>query len=252
MRHVDRTNLGGPHSRFQTTQWLEIRALAGLDEDQRREVLNGLIERYWKPVYCYLRRQGCDNEKAKDLTQGFFHDIVMGHHLIEQADQAKGRFRTLLLTALDRYVISVHRRQTAAKRHPTGGTISLDETQETVLSTAAQAMKPDEAFTYAWAVQLLQDVLAELREGCVRDGKEVHWELFDARVLAPIITGREPAALSELCARFGIATPVKAENMIVTVKRRFQAAMKHRVREYVSCDEEVDQEIRDLMGILSR
>ncbi len=252
MRHSDRTNIGGSRSRFETTQWLEIRALAGLGEDQRREILNGLIERYWKPVYCYLRRQGCDNEKAKDLTQGFFHEIVMGRHLIEQADEAKGRFRTLLLTALDRYVIGVHRRQIAAKRRPTGGTISLDETQETVLSTAAKAMKPDEAFTYAWAVQLLQDVLAELSQRCARDGKEVHWELFNARVLVPIITGREPAVLSELCTRFGIDTPVKAENMIVTVKRRFQAAMKQRVREYVSCDEDVEQEIRDLMEILSR
>jgi len=251
VRNSDRTNLGGSRSTFQTTQWLELRALAGLDEDQRREVLNGLIGRYWKPVYCYLRRKGYDNESAKDLTQGFFHEIVMGRHLIERADEAKGRFRTFLLTALDRYVISVHRRQTAAKRSPAAGMIPLDETQEAILSTAAKGMRPDEAFTYAWAVQLVQEVLTELQERCSRDGKDIHWELFQARVVDPIITAREPVPLSQLCARLGIATPVKAENMIVTVKRRFQTAMKHRVREYVASDEQVEQEIRDLMAILS-
>ncbi|MBN1359884.1 MAG: sigma-70 family RNA polymerase sigma factor [Sedimentisphaerales bacterium] len=252
MAKSDRTQLGGPRSRFQTTQWLEIRALADLDEAQRKEALNALIGRYWKPVYCYLRRKGHDNENAKDLTQSFFQDIVLGRHLVERADETQGRFRTFLLTALDRYVVSVHRRQMAAKRRPADGTISLDETQEAVLAAAAKDLRPDEAFTYAWAVQLLEEVLAESHQQCVHDGKEVHWELFRARVLHPIITGREPESLSELCERFGIATAVKAENMIVTVRRRFQAAMKNRVRDYVSCDEEVEQEIRDLMAILSR
>ncbi len=252
MSKRDRTQLGGSRSRFQTTQWLEIRALAGLNDDERNEVLNTLIDRYWKPVYCYLRRKGYDNEGAKDLTQGFFQDVVMGRHLIERAEEGQGRFRTFLLTALDRYVISVHRRETAAKRRPAEQVISLDETQEAVLSTAARDMKPDEVFAYAWAVQLLEEILAELRQQCVQDGKEVHWQLFSTRTLDPIISGQEPPALSELCQQFDVATPVKAENMIVTIKRRFQAAMKRRVREYVSCDDDVEQEIRDLMEILSR
>jgi RNA polymerase sigma-70 factor (ECF subfamily) len=231
---------------------MEIRALAGLSENERREVLNGLIERYWKPVYCYLRRHGYGNDSAKDLTQGFFHEIVMGRRLIERADESQGRFRTFLLTALDRYVISVHRRQTAAKRRPAEGIVSLDETQETILSTVAKDMKPDEAFAYAWAIDLLGNVLKELEEHCLCDGKEIHWKLFNARVLEPIISGGEPPALSELCEQLGVATPVKAENMIVTVRRRFQAAMRSHVREYVSSDEEAEQEIRDLMTILSR
>jgi len=40
--------------------------------------------------------------------------------------------------------------------------------------------------------------------------------------------------------------------MIVTVKRRFQAAMSSRVRQHVDSDEEVKQEIQDLMKILSK
>jgi DNA-directed RNA polymerase specialized sigma24 family protein len=252
VKNFDRTNVGGSRSRFETTQWAEMRAFAGLDESQRRVVLDGLIDKYWKPVYCYLRRKGYDNERAKDLTQGFFHEIVMGCRLIEKADESKGRFRTFLLTALNRYVVSTHRHQTAGKRRPAGGVAALHETAETTLSRASEDMGPDEAFTYTWAIELLQEVLAELKEQCRHDGKEVHWHLFQARVLDPILGRQEPPALSQLCEQFNVASPVKAENMIVTVKRRFQAAMRSRVREYVASDGDVEQEICDLMTILSR
>ena len=243
--------MGGSRSTFAVTQWSQMHAFAGLSPDQQKVVLDELVGRYWKPVYCYLRRKGCDNERAKDLTQGFFHEIVMGRQFIEQAEEGKGRFRTFLLTALDRYVISAHRREAASKRRPAEGTIPLDDTADTV-SIAAQSMGPDEAFTYAWALELLHDVLSDVERQCIRDGKGVHWQLFHLRVVEPILTGQDPPPLAQLCERFSVPTAVKAENMIVTVKRRFQTAMRDRVSQYVAADEEVEQEIRDLMEILSR
>jgi DNA-directed RNA polymerase specialized sigma24 family protein len=251
VRRSDRTNMGGPQSTFAVTQWTQMHAFAGLSPDQQKVVLEELMSRYWKPVYCYLRRKGYDNEQAKDLTQGFFHEIVMGQQLIKQADESKGRFRTFLLTALDHYAISVHRHETASKRCPSQGMTPLDDTEDAVAATAVN-MGPDEAFTYAWALELLRDVLAEVEHQCMQDGKEVHWQLFQSHVVEPIMTGGDPPPLERLCNQFGIATPTKAENMIVTVKRRFQAAMKDRVSQYVMSDGEVEQEIRDLMEILSR
>jgi RNA polymerase sigma-70 factor (ECF subfamily) len=243
--------MGGLRSTFAVTQWSQMRAFAGLSPDQQKAVLEELAARYWKPVYCYLRRKGYDNEQAKDLTQGFFHEVVMGRQLIERADESKGRFRTFLLTALDRYVISVHRRQTASKRCPTAGMTPLDDTADAA-SAAAASLGPEEAFTYAWAIELLQDVLDQVERQCVQDGKQVHWQLFHLHVVEPIITGQEPPSLVQLCGRFDIPATTRAENMIVTVKRRFQAAMRDRVSQYVGSDEEIEQEIRDLMEILSR
>ena len=40
--------------------------------------------------------------------------------------------------------------------------------------------------------------------------------------------------------------------MIVTVKRRFQGALMRQIRQVVDSDAEVEQEIQDLMEILSR
>jgi len=251
MKGSDRTKIGGSRSTFLVTQWSQINAFAGLNPDQQQAVLTDLVAAYWKPVYCYLRRKGYGNEDAKDLTQGFFHEVVMGRHLIEQADETRGRFRTLLLTALDRYVISVHRQQTASKRRPAIA-VSLPDDAADALSVVATDMGPQEAFVYAWACDLIREVLADVQHRCTQDDKQVHWQLFYLRVVEPLFTGRPALPLGQLCEKFDVPTTVKAENMIVTVRRRFQTAMKDRVRQYVSSDNEVDQEIRDLMEILSR
>ena len=59
----------------------------------------------------------------------------------------------------------------------------------TCLILASKEMKPDEAFTYIWASVLLDEVITKVKQGCCRDGKQFHWDLFNAHVLDPIITG---------------------------------------------------------------
>ena len=84
--------MGGADRGFQETHWTQIIAARTSDTEHRREVLNGLLACYWKPIYCYLRRKGCDNDKAKDLTQGFLHEVVLGRNLVFKADQPKASF----------------------------------------------------------------------------------------------------------------------------------------------------------------
>jgi len=252
MRRSGKTSMGGTKSGFQTTHWSVIRSAKTYDQARRKLISDGLIRTYWKPIYCYLRRKGYDNEAAKDLTQSFFREVVLGRKLVQRADEAKGRFRAFLLTALNHYITSVHRADVASKRRPRDGIVSLEQFDEESVSVAAKDMRPEDIFTYVWASVLMDDVIAEVKEGCFRDGKGVHWEVFRARVLDPIIVGVGPKPVSELCRRLHIENKEKVSNMIVTVKRRFQVAMSHRVRQHVDSDEEVEQEIRDLMEILSK
>ena len=112
-RYDYRTAIGGTKTKFGTTSWTKILDARTSTEERHSLIINELLDRYWKPVYCYLRHKGYDNEKAKDLTQGFFHEVVLGRDLLKQADKAKGKFRTFLLTALDRYTVDVYREETA-------------------------------------------------------------------------------------------------------------------------------------------
>ena len=80
MGYQDQTDIGGVRDAFFTTHWSLIEGVK--KHQDRDQVLIGLlIERYWKPVYCYLRRKGYQNEQAKDLTQSFFHEVVLNRRL---------------------------------------------------------------------------------------------------------------------------------------------------------------------------
>jgi RNA polymerase sigma-70 factor (ECF subfamily) len=199
-----------------------------------------------------LSHKGYANAEAKDMTQGFFDEIVLGRDLFDRADQSKGRFRSLLLTALNHYVTSVYRHEAAAKRRPKDGMVSLGEFDGVPLAARAKVMSPDDAFTYIWASILLQEVVGEVEHKCSADGQELHWQLFYTRVLEPAVNGAAPEPLGDICRRLGIEDSSKGANMIVTIRRKFQAAIKNRVRQYVDSDEDVKQEIHDLMKILSK
>ncbi len=123
--YQDQTDMGGIREAFLTTHWSLVEHIQS-DDDKDRALIGLLLDRYWKPVYCYLRHKGYVNEDAKDLTQGFFHEVVLNKDLVGRADQSKGRFRTFLLHALDQYLSNEKRRQTTQKRSPKGKLVSFD------------------------------------------------------------------------------------------------------------------------------
>ena len=247
----DKTSIGGPNERFETTDWTHILDAQAAGGVAQRTALGGLIAQYWKPVYCYLRRKGHDNESAKDLTQGFFEEVVLRRGLIRKADRTKGRFRNFLLKSLELHVRYLHRTRTSKKRRPDKALVSLDGIDSFDIPEPADGASPEAVFNASWAAALLEQVLDDVRRQCQARGENLHWEVFRLRVLVPITEDASPAALPEICARLGIPNAARASNMIVTVKRRFRAALARRVRPMVSSDAEVDAEIRDLLEILS-
>ncbi|MBM4017221.1 MAG: sigma-70 family RNA polymerase sigma factor [Planctomycetes bacterium] len=251
MTRGDKTSIGGSNERFETTDWTCIFDAQRNDGETQQAALGELISHYWKPVYCYLRRKGLDNEAAKDLTQGFFGEVVLGRGLVRKADRTRGRFRSFLLRSLDLYVRHVHRAQVSRKRRPAKSIVSLEGLESFSLPEPADGATPEAAFNATWAATLLEQVLKEVEGQCRRRGEQRHWEVFRLRVLAPIMEDSAPPGLPEICARLGIPSAAKASNMIATVKRQFRAALVRRVRLLVASDAEVEAEIQDLMEILS-
>jgi RNA polymerase sigma-70 factor (ECF subfamily) len=252
MRRDDQTEMGGGQAAFLTTQWSLIEVVGGDDEDRDRVLIGALLQRYWKPVYCFLRRRGYGNEEAKDLTQSFFHEVVLGRHLIQRADRSKGRFRCFLLVALRNYVAATREKDCAQKRMPGGTLIPLEMADESRLSTACMELTPEDSFNYVWVSALFEHVLQEVKNACYEDGKTVHWHLFRDRVLGPIMDAVDPPTLNDLCHKYGIKDPTAASNMVVTVKRRFRTVIRTHLRTLVSSDDEVDCELAEIMQFLPK
>ena len=247
----EKTSMGGPHEWFRTTQWTQILAARTMDQGRRTAIRNALMGRYWKPVYCYLRQKGYDNDRAKDLTQGFFCEVVVGRDLMDLADPAKGRFRSFLLIALRRYVTSEYRKQTAGKRRPLGGVLALDWDGAGSDFEPAAEVTPEQAFVRQWASGLLDQVIADVEQAVRQAGQTKHWLAFRAWVLRPIAENAAPPPVEAICRELGIKSNKTAINMVITVKRRFRRTLASRIRPLVGSEADVDREIQDLIRVFS-
>jgi len=250
MKRHDHTSIGGDRKSFQTTQWSVIERIAANGETDNQTLINDLLEKYWKPVYCYLRHKGHGNEEAKDLTQGFFQEVVLGRKLVHQAKRAKGSFRKFLLTALERYVKSAHRKDIAQKRIPKSNIASLEYIDSTQMVEPLSGLTAEESFHYAWVSSLLDEVFAEVEADCNAHDLAVHWNLFRDRVLEPIAHETEPPSLTEMCEKYSIEDKKKASNMVITVNRRVQAAIKRHLRQALSEETTVEEETKEIMRAL--
>jgi RNA polymerase sigma-70 factor (ECF subfamily) len=246
VRNDDYTDIGGTGRAFLTTHWSLIEKAGSSNEENNQAFVGLLLSRYWKPVYCYLRRKGHNNEQAKDLIQDFFHEVVLGQHLIEKADAAKGRFRSLLLIALNRYLGDVREKETAQKRVPKGHIISIDMDAPPEIPRSISGSAPERTFDYAWVSSLLEQVLEKVELKCREDGMDIHWGIFCDRVLHPIMDRKVPPPLKEIAAKHGISDESKVSNMIITVKRRLQGVLKQHLRESVTSDEYIQGELEQM------
>ena len=149
-------------SPFQTTRWSLV-LTAGRADTEGKRALSELCEQYWPPVHAFLLRKCGDRERAKDLTQGFFLDLLTREDLAE-ADPSRGRFRSFLLKCAQNFAAKEHARDTAQKRG--GGRLpqSLQALQgeDGEAALAVDADTPVAAFERRWARALLDLVLQRL------------------------------------------------------------------------------------------
>lgn len=247
MRYSGPTDMGGLCDTFLTTHWSLIGNIQ-TQPDKDRALIGLLLERYWKPVYWHLRCRGYDNEEAKDLTQGFFHEVVLCRDLVGRADASKGRFRSLLLHALNQYLVDEKRKQEARKRIPADKLVPFDVADPPALPQMVSTLTPEQCFLYAWKTTLLEQTLADVQGACLGDGLEKHWGAFHDRVVQPLLENEPPASIPDICAHYGIDSEARASNMIATVKKRFQAALRQRLRSTVTSEAEVEEELREMLN----
>jgi RNA polymerase sigma-70 factor (ECF subfamily) len=230
---------------FPTTQWTELTALARALAAGDRQALGPLIQRYQGPLRAYLlRERRFDADRADDLIQGFFLARFLTGDLLAHADRHRGRFRTLVLTALNNFIASEHRAQAAAKRGPERWVPTDIQALEGMPSDAAS---PSEVFEAEWAQQVLREVHERVRGWCRRDGREDLAGVLECRLLA-----EQPASYDELVQRFGYQTPGQVSNAVRRARALYAQAL-HDVLLLEARDEAGVEELKaDLLAILGK
>lgn len=235
-------------SEFEPTNWDQVASIRDGDTPIRRQALDELLRRYLPALRAhliYLKR--IPEHKAEDILQGFVCDKILAKNLVASADRARGKFRTLLLTALDNYVTSVQRHDRAKKRAK-DRLVNLECAEE----LEDQKNSVSQAFDISWARQVLALSVERMKEECQRDQHPQRWMLFDLCIRGPAFDGGKPPPYDELIRRLGLRTRSEVSNRLAATKRMFQRILRQVVGQYVWGVQEVEEEIQDLFNILSR
>ena len=235
-------------ARFPTTSWSLVIASAGSPGDQSKQALASLCERYWYPLYAFIRRQGHDPDQARDLTQDFFVRLLEKNY-VGQADQRRGRFRTFLLTAVKHFLLNEADHASAKKR---GGAhvilpIELVIAEQSYQLEPSHDATPEKLFERNWAVTLLQTVTDQLQREFIQAGKAKQFES-----LKPMLTGEsEGIRYSEIAKELGLSEGA-VKVAIHRLRRRFRELLRQEVAETIADPRLVDEEIHFLSDVLAR
>lgn len=238
-----------PSSRpaFVTTHWSVVLTAGRNDTTRARDALARLCQTYWFPLYAYVRRRGHSPEDAQDLTQEFFARLLE-KSWVGDADQTKGRFRSFLLMAMQRFLADEWDKVRAQKR---GGAVPLVPLQCDTAETRygvdpADPATPERSFERRWALTLLEEVLNRLRKEYETEGKG---SLFAA--LHPCLVGERTAQpYAELAAELGVSES-SVKSAVHRLRQRYRQLLREEIAQTVNDPTEVDEELRHLFAALA-
>ncbi len=228
----------------ETTNWEDVFRAADDDPAVRREALGCLLTRYRRLLKARLAsRYGFSEDDAEDLLQDFIQKKILEEEILEEADPARGRFRTFLLTVLERFTISELRKRGARKRKADQAG-SLNGVEEPFVFTSTRPHPLDAA----WAVGTLVDAARRLHEDYATRKRPDLWGVFVGRVLA-LVAGGQAVPTEQLVRQYHFRTSTEAYNAQTTVRRRFGALLREVIaEEFGSAD--VPTRLRELYELV--
>ena len=241
---------------FASTHWSVILA-AGRNQaspEIAQAALAELCETYWAPLYGFVRSRGHAIHDAQDLTQSFFAYLIE-HKIYARADREKGKFRSFLLASLKNFLGHAYDREQTLKRGGSLDFLPFDdmraEAAESLFQTRASftdALGEDLVFERSWADALVAAGLERLSAVYRGEGKE---KLFEE--LKIYLTGSSDPlpAYEELAARLGLVASTLRSH-VTRLRARYRDALRTEVRRTVENDAQVDDELHEILRVLTR
>jgi RNA polymerase sigma factor (sigma-70 family) len=232
--------------RFVTTSWSKIQAAREAPSGESRQALEDLCRAYWYPLYAFVRRQGHDAEDARDLTQAYFAALLEKGYL-EDFDPWRGRFRVFLKASVKHFLSKERNKAQAQKRGGHAQVLSIDQDLEgRYLLEPPDPVTPEQIYERRFALTLLERVLGKLRLEFAEGRREKEFERLKA-----FLTGEEPKApYREIAAALQVSEGA-VRTSVHRLRQRFGALLRHEIAETVETPDEVDDEVRYLLGVIA-
>jgi DNA-directed RNA polymerase specialized sigma24 family protein len=243
---------GGPRQ-FATTRWSLILSATNSESEEQKahDALEELCRIYWRPVFVFVCRRGYSTEDAQDRTQDFFLKILEPTWL-EHADRDRGRFRTLLLTSLQNFLIKAAEKARTRKRGGGVEFVSWDDwmaeapSQLSISAQPLDSLPAERLFDFRWATTVVEQALRRLREEC--EGKN-RLRLFYA-LSRHLTEDRDEVSYANLSAALGVAETVVKKQLHI-MRQRYRSLLRDEVAHTVENPADVQDEIRYLCAALA-
>ena len=220
--------------RFPTTRWTLVGRVISEIGTESTEALEWLYRAYWPPMFNMVLRMGFKFHEAEDLTQGYLVKVIQ-NGAWSAADPAKGTLRSYLCTGLRRYVFDELDRRSRQSMN------SLEDASE-----AAMDQKFESQFDHAWALQLYQRAQRALMVNFSRSQDfEISKVLFQK-----LLEGGSGPSNAEIAASNGL-TEDAIKMRAMRLRKQWHRVLRDEVAKTVSVPEEIDQELRHLIAVLS-
>jgi len=238
---------------FGTTRWSVVLACGDSAEGEERAgvALAELCKTYWRPVFAFICRCGRSVPDAQDLTQDFFVTVLKGH-LLQRADPDRGRFRSLLLKAVQDFLANAHNKGQATKR---GGKVQFVSWDEWMAETPshfsispheARTWPPEKVFDVRWAATAVEHALQQLGEECENRGRR---RVFD--VLSDYLAAeRHDVSYQKLSKTLGVPE-ADVKRLIHELRVRYRDLLRAEVAQTVERPQDADEELRYLCAVLA-
>lgn len=254
MNHQDETSQSDVPARrdevagagFNTTHWTVVLLAGQQTSPEAAAALENLCRTYWYPLYAYARRRGHSPPDGQDLTQQFFA-LFLEKKYFGLANPDRGRFRSFLLASFKHFLTNEYNRSRTAKRGGQYGFVSCDDAEARYGNELMHETSPDKLFEQTWVLTLLEQVMKSLQQEYVRTGKA---KLFEA--LEGFLSGeKSEITYKEIGA--GLHMGESAVKMAVSrLRHRYGELLRGEIAHTVSGQTSVEDELRHLLGALSR
>jgi RNA polymerase sigma-70 factor (ECF subfamily) len=204
--------------------------------------LEELCRTYWFPLYAYVRRRGHSKESAEDLTQAFFARFLEKNYLAG-LDRERGKFRAFLLASLQHFLANEWDKSQRQKRGGGVAPLSLDwqDADQRYLIEPADTLSADKLYDRAWAVTLLERVVARLQEECAAAGKTKLFEL-----LRPfLMLGKEARPYAQVAASLGLSEGA-VRVAVHRFRQRYRRLLREEIAQTLTDPAQVEEELRSL------
>lgn len=222
------------HDRFANTRWSMVMQQASGHSPDASRALDELAQRYWYPVYAYVRRCGHSPAIAQDITRTFLHRLISQFQRTHE-QPPHGHFRKFLLAQLNMFLGGDWHE--AIGEDTSNALATPPDLEARNQRDNAEAASPEQAYQRSFAFEVLARALRRLQSEARQTG---HQEMYEA--LQPYLSRDPgPGEYEEIAKRLH-SPPLALVLALKRLRQRFRELAGQELADTVTSPEDLANE----------